>query len=78
MHTVTGTTKLHNVMHRMGAQVHGLGANEPTCTPLATPLAHVHAQTNNVLFTILAIERVLNLSSVITTAKTNTLCELLN
>ena len=20
-------------MHRMGAQVHGLGANEPTCTP---------------------------------------------
>ena len=28
-----GSTKLHNVMHRMGAQVHGLGANEPTCTP---------------------------------------------
>ena len=26
-------------MHRMGAQVHGLDANEPTCTPLATPLA---------------------------------------
>ena len=25
-------------MHRMGAQVYGLGANEPTCTPLATPL----------------------------------------
>ena len=25
-------------MHKMGAQVHGLGANEPTCTPLATPL----------------------------------------
>ena len=25
-------------MHRMGAQMHGLGANEPTCTPLATPL----------------------------------------
>ena len=35
MHTVTGST---NVMHRMGAQVHGLGANEPTCTPLVTPL----------------------------------------
>ena len=33
-----GSTKLYNVMHRMGAQVHGLGANEPTCTPLATPL----------------------------------------
>ena len=27
-------------MHRMGAQVHGLGANEPTCTPLATPLLY--------------------------------------
>ena len=25
-------------MHRMGAQVHALGANEPICTPLATPL----------------------------------------
>ena len=25
-------------MHRMGAQVNGLGANEPTCTPLVTPL----------------------------------------
>ena len=22
-----------NVMNRMGAQVHGLGANNPTCTP---------------------------------------------
>ena len=29
-------------MHRMGAQVHGLGANEPTCTPLATPLVALH------------------------------------
>ena len=26
-------------MHRMGAQVHELGANEPICTPLATPLS---------------------------------------
>ena len=36
MHTVTG----YNIgkQQRMGAQVHGLGANEPTCTPLATPL----------------------------------------
>ena len=25
-------------MHRIGAQVQGLGANEPTCTPLATSL----------------------------------------
>ena len=40
-----------NVMNRMGAQVHGLGANNPTCTPLATPLIiiitprdHLHAQ----------------------------------
>ena len=29
----TGSTKLYNVMHRRDAQVHGLGANEPTCTP---------------------------------------------
>ena len=25
-------------MQEMGALVYGLGANEPTCTPLATPL----------------------------------------
>ena len=25
-------------MHKMGEQMHGLGANEPTCTPLAMPL----------------------------------------
>ena len=25
--------------YRMGAQVYGLGANESTCTPLATPLS---------------------------------------
>ena len=36
-------------MHRMGAQVHGLGANEPTCIPLAIPLYH----NNNVECTIL-------------------------
>ena len=41
MHTVTGSIKLHNAMHRMGAQVHGLGANESTCTPLATPLIYM-------------------------------------
>ena len=34
-------------MHRMGAQVHGLGANEPTCTPLATPLDLGDAQGGN-------------------------------
>ena len=28
-------------MQRMGAHVHGLGANEPTCTPLAMPLRSV-------------------------------------
>ena len=27
-------------MHRMGAQVHGLGANEPTCTPPPPPRHH--------------------------------------
>ena len=26
----------------MGALVHGLGAYEPTCTPLATPLIGIH------------------------------------
>ena len=45
MHTcyITGCDSvgsiIHNIMHRMGAQVHGLGTNEPTCTPLATPLS---------------------------------------
>ena len=37
MHTVTGSRKLHNVRHRLGAQVHGLRANQPKCTALATP-----------------------------------------
>ena len=40
-------------MHRMGAQVHGLGANEPTCTPLATPLLlHVINNKTVVIFKI--------------------------
>ena len=38
-------TEVH--MHRLGAQEHGLGANEPTCTPLATPLVLYRTKFND-------------------------------
>ena len=30
-------------MQGVGALVYGLGADEPTCTPLATPLTEIHS-----------------------------------
>ena len=34
-------------MQRVGALLYGLGADEPTCTPLVTPLNMLYTHTRN-------------------------------
>ena len=41
MHTVTGKQQKYTMSCIGWVQVHGLGASEPTCTPLAMPLRSV-------------------------------------